>query len=131
PGCGHGGPVANIAHGGNPGRATRIALHGAGWAITGAGFGFDLGGEKFFDIKCRATGLAPVAVVLVATVRALKMHGGVQVKELGAPDVEAVRRGLPNLEKHVENVRAFSTPAVVALNRFGGDTEDEIAVVRG
>ncbi len=126
----HGGPFANIAHGCNSVIATRMAMHGADWAITEAGFGFDLGAEKFFDIKCRTAGLRTAAVVLVATVRALKMHGGVEVKALGTPDAEAVGRGLPNLEKHLENIAAFGQTAVVALNRFTGDTEEEIAVVR-
>jgi formate--tetrahydrofolate ligase len=126
----HGGPFANIAHGCNSVLATRAAMHLADWAITEAGFGFDLGAEKFFDIKCRAAGLDTAAVVLVATARALKLHGGVARKELDAPDPEAVRRGLPNLEKHVENIRTFGKIPIVALNRFGSDTEEELAVVR-
>jgi formate--tetrahydrofolate ligase len=127
----HGGPFANIAHGCNSVLATRMALHHADWAITEAGFGFDLGAEKFFDIKCASAGLDAACVVLVATVRALKMHGGRAQKELGSPDAAAVERGLPNLEKHVESIRCFGEPPVVALNRFDGDTEEEIAVVRG
>ncbi|MDJ0868772.1 MAG: formate--tetrahydrofolate ligase, partial [Myxococcota bacterium] len=126
----HGGPFANIAHGCNSLVATRMALHLADWAITEAGFGFDLGAEKFFDIKCRSAGLDTVAVVLVATVRALKLHGGIPPRELAASDPEAVRRGLPNLDKHVENIRHFGEVPVVALNRFGDDDEDEIEVVR-
>jgi formate--tetrahydrofolate ligase len=126
----HGGPFANIAHGCNSVVATRMALHLADWAITEAGFGFDLGAEKFFDIKCRSAGLDTAAVVLVATVRALKMHGDVPRKELAQPDPAAVERGLGNLEKHVENIHCFGEVPVVALNRFEGDTAEEIAVVR-
>jgi formate--tetrahydrofolate ligase len=126
----HGGPFANIAHGCNSVVATRMALQLADWAITEAGFGFDLGAEKFFDIKCRSAGLRPDAVVLVATIRALKMHGGVALKQLGSVDAEAVRRGLPNLEKHVENIQRFGEPPIVALNRFAADDEEEIEVVR-
>ena len=126
----HGGPFANIAHGCNSVIATRMALHLADWCVTEAGFGFDLGAEKFFDIKCRIAEVDPAAVVLVATVRALKMHGEVSLDDLTKPDPEAVRRGLPNLEKHLESIAAFGKPAVVALNRFGADTDEEIAVVR-
>jgi formate--tetrahydrofolate ligase len=126
----HGGPFANIAHGCNSVVATRAALHLADWAVTEAGFGFDLGAEKFFDIKCRAAGLDPAAVVLVATVRALKLHGGVPLKQLGPENPAAVEGGLPNLEKHVENIRAFGQVPVVALNRFGDDGDAEIDVVR-
>jgi formate--tetrahydrofolate ligase len=125
----HGGPFANIAHGCNSVLATRMALHLADWCITEAGFGFDLGAEKFFDIKCAGAGLTTSAVVLVATVRALKMHGGRKLAELGEPDPEAVANGLPNLEKHVENIRTFGPPPVVALNRFATDTDEEIAEV--
>lgn len=125
----HGGPFANIAHGCNSVLATRMALHVADWAITEAGFGFDLGAEKFFDIKCRSADLDTAAVVLVATVRALKYHGGVSVKELEREDVGAVARGLPNLEKHVENIRAFGETPIVCLNRFAADTDAEIAIV--
>jgi len=125
----HGGPFANIAHGCNSVIATRMALHLSDWAITEAGFGFDLGAEKFFDIKCRTSGLDTDAVVLVATVRALKLHGGIALAELARPDPQAVRRGLPNLEKHVENIGHFGEPPVVALNRFHADGDDEIAVV--
>jgi formate--tetrahydrofolate ligase len=126
----HGGPFANIAHGCNSVIATRTALHLADWVITEAGFGFDLGAEKFFDIKCRSAGLDTDAVVLVATVRALKLHGGAPSGALESPDPGLVARGLANLEKHVENIRCFGEPPVVALNRFPADREDEIAVVR-
>src|SRR5690606_7522255 len=127
----HGGPFANIAHGCNSAIATRTALHLADWAITEAGFGFDLGAEKFFDIKCRTADLDTHAVVLVATVRALKLHGGTALADLAKPDPAAVRRGLSNLEKHVENIGHFGELPIVALNRFGADTDDEIAVVAG
>jgi formate--tetrahydrofolate ligase len=126
----HGGPFANIAHGCNSVLATRMALHTADWCITEAGFGFDLGAEKFFDIKCQSAGLDTTAVVLVATVRALKMHGGRKRSELSEVDPEAVRRGLPNLEKHLESIRCFGERPVVAVNRFASDTDEEIAVVR-
>jgi formate--tetrahydrofolate ligase len=126
----HGGPFANIAHGCNSVIATRMALHLSDWAITEAGFGFDLGAEKFFDIKCRGAGLDPVAVVLVATVRALKLHGGVLKKNLTGVDVDAVERGLPNLEKHVENIHIFGEAPIVAINRFADDSDEEVAVVR-
>jgi formate--tetrahydrofolate ligase len=127
----HGGPFANIAHGCNSVIATRMALHLADWAITEAGFGFDLGAEKFFDIKCRSAGLETAAVVLVATIRALKMHGGRSLRELAEPGPRAVERGLPNLEKHIENIHHFGEVPVVALNRFVGDCDEEIEVVRG
>jgi formate--tetrahydrofolate ligase len=127
----HGGPFANIAHGCNSVIATKMALAHADWVVTEAGFGFDLGAEKFFDIKCRTAGLDTAAVVLVASVRALKRHGGVSKKEeLATPDPAAVERGLGNLRKHVENIRAFGEPPVVAINRFASDTDVEIAVVR-
>jgi len=126
----HGGPFANIAHGCNSVLATRTALHLADWAITEAGFGFDLGAEKFFDIKCRSAGLDTAAVVLVATARALKLHGGVPRQELERSDPDAVARGLPNLDKHVENIRHFGEVPVVALNRFASDSDREIEVVR-
>jgi formate--tetrahydrofolate ligase len=126
----HGGPFANIAHGCNSVTATRMAMHLSDWAITEAGFGFDLGAEKFFDIKLRGAGLDTAAVVLVATCRALKLHGGVKKKELAAPNPGAVAAGLPNLEKHIENIRHFCEPPVVALNRFDTDAEEEIDVVR-
>jgi formate--tetrahydrofolate ligase len=126
----HGGPFANIAHGCNSVLATRLALHLADWAITEAGFGFDLGAEKFFDIKCAGAGLDTAAVVLVATVRALKLHGGVALADLGRPDPGAVAPGLANLEKHLENIAHLGEVPVVALNRFAADTDAEIAVVR-
>ena len=126
----HGGPFANIAHGCNSLLATRLAMHCADWAITEAGFGFDLGAEKFFDIKCRLSGIDPVAVVLVTTVRALKLHGGRKLAELGEVDSEAVRRGLENLDKHLENVAKFNKQPIVALNRFAGDSDGEIALVQ-
>jgi formate--tetrahydrofolate ligase len=126
----HGGPFANVAHGCSSVLATRMALHLADWAVTEAGFGFDLGAEKFFDIKCAGAGLDTAAVVLVATVRALKLHGGVALPDLERADANAVTRGLPNLDKHVENIRAFGESPVVALNRFAADTDEEIAVVR-
>jgi formate--tetrahydrofolate ligase len=126
----HGGPFANIAHGCNSVLATKMALHLADWAVTEAGFGFELGAEKFFDIKCASAGLDTAAVVLVATVRALKLHGGARLRDLDRPDAEAVRRGLPNLDKHVENIRHFGESPVVALNRFGSDTAEEVEVVR-
>ena len=126
----HGGPFANIAHGCNSVVATKMALAHADWVVTEAGFGFDLGAEKFFDIKCRSAGLDTAAVVLVATVRALKMHGGVRRDQLETPDPAAVERGLPNLAKHVESIRTFCEPPVVALNRFGADSDEEIEVVR-
>jgi len=125
----HGGPFANIAHGCNSVIATKTALHLADWVITEAGFGFDLGAEKFFDIKCRSAKLDPACVVLVATIRALKMHGGKDQNALTEPDAEAVRAGLPNLEKHIESIRHFGQPPVVALNRFANDTDEEIRVV--
>jgi formate--tetrahydrofolate ligase len=126
----HGGPFANIAHGCSSILGTRMALHHADWAITEAGFGFDLGAEKFFDIKCTAAGLDTACVVLVATLRALKLHGGVRPAALARTDPDAVSRGIANLAKHVESIRAFGEPPVVALNRFAGDGEDEIEVAR-
>ena len=126
----HGGPFANIAHGCSSVIATRMALQLADWAVTEAGFGFDLGAEKFFDIKCAGAGLDTAAVVLVATLRALKLHGGAAKGALAAPDPAAVARGLPNLDKHVESIRAFGEVPVVALNRFATDTDEEIAAVR-
>ena len=125
----HGGPFANIAHGCNSVFATRMAMHFSDWAITEAGFGFDLGAEKFFDIKCRSAGLDPDAVVLVTTVRALKLHGGKDKNQLESPDTDAVRAGLENLDKHIESVANFNKSPVVALNRFAADTDEEIAIV--
>ncbi|WP_376093102.1 formate--tetrahydrofolate ligase [Roseomonas sp. CCTCC AB2023176] len=126
----HGGPFANIAHGCNSVIATRLGLKLADVVVTEAGFGADLGAEKFLDIKCRSAGLAPSACVIVATVRALKLNGGVAKADLGTEDVAALRRGIPNLERHVENIRKFGLPVVVALNRFTSDTEAEIAAVQ-
>jgi formate--tetrahydrofolate ligase len=125
----HGGPFANIAHGCNSVLATRTALKLADYVVTEAGFGADLGAEKFFDIKCRQSGLAPAAAVIVATVRALKLHGGVAAKELGAENVGAVEAGAVNLYRHIENVRKFGVPVVVAINHFSSDTPAEIAVI--
>jgi formate--tetrahydrofolate ligase len=125
----HGGPFANIAHGCNSLMATRTALKLADVVVTEAGFATDLGAEKFFDIKCRAGGLTPSAAVIVATVRALKMHGGVPRDQLAGENLAAVRAGLANLEKHVENVRQFGVPPVVALNHFTADSDAEVAAV--
>lgn len=125
----HGGPFANIAHGCNSVRATKLALKLADYCITEAGFGSDLGAEKFFDIKCAQNGLAPSAVVLVATIRALKYNGGVAKVDLGQENVEALQKGLCNLEAHIENMQKYGIPVVVAINRFGTDTEREIAVL--
>jgi formate--tetrahydrofolate ligase len=126
----HGGPFANIAHGCNSVLATTTALKLADYVVTEAGFGADLGGEKFLDIKCRKTGLAPDAVVLVATIRALKMHGGVKKEDLKAENLKALEAGMANLERHVENVRKFGLVPVISLNRFSADTEAEIALVK-
>jgi formate--tetrahydrofolate ligase len=125
----HGGPFANIAHGCNSVLATKLALSLSEYTVTEAGFGADLGAEKFLDIKCRFAGLKPNAVVIVATIRALKMHGGVDKKELKAPNAAAVERGIVNLEKHIENVTSFGVPVVVAINQFISDTPEEFAVV--
>jgi formate--tetrahydrofolate ligase len=126
----HGGPFANIAHGCNSIMATKTGMKLADYTITEAGFGADLGAEKFFDIKCRYAGLKPDAAVIVATVRALKMHGGVAKNDLKTPNVEAVKKGLVNLEKHIENVKKFGVPVVVAINIFAQDTEEELEAVR-
>ncbi len=126
----HGGPFANIAHGCNTVLATTTALKMADYVVTEAGFGADLGAEKFFDIKCRKAGLKPSAAVVVATVRALKMHGGVARGDLGDENVEAVRAGLENLGRHIGNIRKFGVPPVVAINQFIADTDAEMAVVR-
>jgi len=127
----HGGPFANIAHGCNSLIATRTALKLADYVVTEAGFGADLGAEKFIDIKCRISGLRPACAVLVATVRALKFHGGVALADLQAEDLPALRRGLVNLERHLHNLRdVFGLPCVVAVNHFGGDTEAEHALLR-
>ncbi len=125
----HGGPFANIAHGCNSIQATRLGLKLADYFVTEAGFGGDLGAEKFLDIKCRMGELTPSAVVIVATVRALKMHGGRKKNELGQEDLEALAQGMPNLEKHIENMGTFGLPVVVAINRFPMDTEAELALV--
>ncbi len=126
----HGGPFANIAHGCNSVMATRTALKLADYVVTEAGFGADLGAEKFFDIKCRKAGLEPAAAVIVATVRALKMHGGVAKEALGAENLEALEAGLANLARHVTNVRKFGVPAVVAINQFVTDTAAEHALIQ-
>ena len=126
----HGGPFANIAHGCNSVLATRMAMHRCDYAVTEAGFGADLGAEKFLDIKCRAAGLHPAAVVLVATVRALKSHGGVTKPDLNKPNVEAVRKGAANLERHIDNIKnGFGLPVCVAINAFPTDTPEEMAVI--
>ena len=126
----HGGPFANIAHGCNSVRATKTALKMADYVITEAGFGADLGAEKFLDIKCRMAGLKPDAVVLVATIRALKYNGGVPKAELNTENMEALKKGIVNLEKHIENLQLFGVPVVVTLNSFVTDTENEIDYVR-
>lgn len=126
----HGGPFANIAHGCNSVIATKLALKHADYVVTEGGFGADLGAEKFIDIKCRISGLRPSAVVLVATIRALKMHGGVAKTELTAENVEAIEKGLPNLEKHIQNIQeVFGLPVVVAINKFPLDTDAELKAV--
>lgn len=126
----HGGPFANIAQGCNSVLATKMAMGHADYAVTEAGFAFDLGGEKFFDIKCRSAGIAPDAVVIVATIRALKMHGGRALAELTEADVPAVERGLENLAAHIDSAKKFRRPVVVAINRFPTDTEEEFAAVK-
>ncbi len=126
----HGGPFANIAQGTNTVIATKTGLSLADWVVTEAGFGSDLGAEKFMDIKCKSAGLAPKAIVLVATIRALKYHGGTDLKTLTEPNPDAVRKGLCNLEKHLENAGKFGIPAVVAINKFVTDTDEEIAIVQ-
>lgn len=126
----HGGPFANIAHGCNSVRATRLALALSEYTVTEAGFGADLGAEKFIDIKCRMAGLTPSAVVLVATVRALKYNGGVKKEDLKVENTEALRRGVCNLEAHIDNLKKFGLPVVVALNHFYTDTDAEIAIIR-
>ena len=125
----HGGPFANIAHGCNSVIATRTALKLADYVVTEAGFGADLGAEKFFDIKCRQAGLQPAAAVIVATVRALKMHGGVEKKDLGAENVAAVKAGMANLLRHIENVRKFGVPVTVAINHFTADSKAECEAI--
>ena len=125
----HGGPFANIAQGTNSVIATRMGMTYSDYTVTEAGFGFDLGAEKFFDIKCQSAGLSPKAVVLTATIRALKYHGGADLKSLTTPDVEALKNGLPNLEKHLENIKQFNVTPVIAINRFATDTDEEVQVI--
>ncbi len=125
----HGGPFANIAHGCNSVIATKTALSLADYAITEAGFGADLGAEKFFDIKCREANLKPSCVVIVATIRALKMHGGVLKEDLGQENLEALRSGISNLEKHIENIKEFNLPYVIAINKFTSDTDNEVELL--
>jgi len=125
----HGGPFANIAQGTNSVIATRMGLSLSDYVVTEAGFGFDLGAEKFFDIKCVSAGLLPKAVVLVATVRALKYHGGIPLKDLTKPNTVALKKGLPNLEKHIENITKFSIDPVIAINKFTTDSEEEINIL--
>ena len=126
----HGGPFANIAQGTNTVIATRMGMSLSDYVVTEAGFGADLGAEKFLDIKCQSAGLSPKAVVITTTIRALKYHGGADLKELTTPNVEALKKGLPNLEKHLENVRQFGIEPVIAINRFVSDSEEEIAVIK-
>jgi formate--tetrahydrofolate ligase len=126
----HGGPFANIAHGCNSVLATKLAMRLSEYTVTEAGFGADLGAEKFIDIKCRQSGIRPSAVVIVATVRALKMHGGVSKKDLQTPNPDAVTRGLANLDKHIENIQLFGLPPIVAVNHFATDTDEETALIR-
>ncbi|WP_277065299.1 formate--tetrahydrofolate ligase [Prevotella aurantiaca] len=126
----HGGPFANIAHGCNSILATKMAMSYADYCITEAGFGADLGAEKFLDIKCRKAGISPVLTVLVATAQALKMHGGIDVTEISKPNVEGVKAGLCNLDKHIANLKAFGQTVVVCLNRFASDTDEELALVK-
>ena len=126
----HGGPCANIAHGCNSVLATKMAMSCSDYCITEAGFGADLGAEKFLDIKCRKAGISPVLTVLVATAQALKMHGGIDVAEISKPNVEGLKAGLPNLDKHIANLKAFGQTVVVCLNRFATDTDEELALVK-
>ena len=126
----HGGPFANIAQGTNSVIATRMGMTFSDYTVTEAGFGFDLGAEKFFDIKCQSANLSPKAVVLTATIRALKYHGGKPLSDLTQPDLDALKKGLPNLEKHVENIKKFNIEPVIAINRFNSDSEEEIAVIQ-
>ena len=126
----HGGPFANIAHGCNSAIATKMAMTLGDYVVTEAGFGADLGAEKFLDIKCRKTGIKPSAVVIVATIRALKMHGGVAKSDLSIENVDALKKGFENLDKHIENVKKFGLPIVVALNAFESDTQDEMDFVK-
>ena len=126
----HGGPFANIAHGCNSVLATKLSMRLSEYTVTEAGFGADLGAEKFMNIKCRKAGIKPNAVVVVATVRALKLHGGVPMKDLQKPNVEALDKGVENLKKHIENIHRFGLPVVVAINHFSGDTAEEIQFIK-
>lgn len=126
----HGGPFANIAQGTNSVLATKMGMSFSEYTVTEAGFGFDLGAEKFFDIKCQSAGLKPNAVVLTTTIRALKYHGGADLKKLTVPDLEALKKGLPNLEKHLENIKKFKVPAVIAINKFTTDSAEEISLIK-
>ena len=126
----HGGPFANIAQGTNSVIATRMGMTFSDYTVTEAGFGFDLGAEKFFDIKCQSAGLSPKAVVLTTTIRALKYHGGADLNSLTIPDTTALEKGLPNLEKHLENIRQFNVTPVIAINRFTTDSDDEIRIIQ-
>jgi len=126
----HGGPFANIAQGTNSVIATRMGMTFSDYTVTEAGFGFDLGAEKFFDIKCQSAGLSPKAVVLTTTIRALKYHGGADLKSLTVPDTEALKKGLPNLEKHLENINRFNVTPIIAINRFSSDTPEEIEIIK-
>ena len=126
----HGGPFANIAHGCNSVLATKLAMTFGEYVITEAGFGADLGAEKFYDIKCRKAGLQPKLTVIVATAQGLKMHGGVSLDKIKEPNMEGLQKGFANLDKHIENLRSFGQTVVVAFNRYANDTEEEIALVR-
>ena len=126
----HGGPFANIAHGCNTVVATKMALSHADYVITEAGFGADLGAEKFYDIKCRKAGLQPALTVLVATAQGLKMHGGVPLDQIAEPNLEGLRAGLPNLDKHLRNLRSFGQNLVIVFNRFAADTDEEMELLR-
>jgi formate--tetrahydrofolate ligase len=126
----HGGPFANIAQGTNSVIATRMGMTFADYTVTEAGFGLDLGAEKFLDIKCQSAGLSPRAIVVTTTIRALKYHGGAKLDALTVPDMEALAKGIPNLEKHLENVKQFNLKPVIAINRFTTDTDEEVAFVQ-
>ncbi|MEL6823219.1 MAG: formate--tetrahydrofolate ligase, partial [Calditrichota bacterium] len=126
----HGGPFANIAQGTNTVIATRMGMSFADYTVTEAGFGFDLGAEKFFDIKCQSAGLTPQAVVLTTTIRALKYHGGADLKELTTPDTQALKNGLPNLQKHLENIAKFNVTPVISINKFTSDSPEEIEIIK-
>ena len=126
----HGGPFANIAHGCNSVLATKLAMTFGDYVVTEAGFGADLGAEKFYDIKCRKAGLQPKLTVIVATAQGLKMHGGVDIEKIKEPNLEGLKEGVKNLDKHIENLQSFGQTVVVAFNRYANDTEDEINFVR-